>query len=133
VEAIYELRHREFDLLTSVAALHRLAKVSTESPGDPTDLVPESLVSAVVAMVADPQAGGSFGLASTAWSLSRLLMCDLPLIDAIASSAIRRLTQLTCQDLSNFAWAFATLILVDVPFCNAISSEAIRKSSLYDP
>jgi len=91
------------------------------------------LVSAVVAMVADPQAGGSFGLASTAWSLSRLLMCDLPLIDSIASAAIRRLTQLTCQDLSNFAWAFATLISADVRFCSMSHLEAFQKGSLYDP
>jgi len=45
-----------------------------------------------------------------------------PLLDAIAASAIAKMSVLSDQDLTNTAWAFATLHVDNLPLFDAISA-----------
>lgn len=56
-------------------------------------------------------------------------MLDRPLLEAIASEALRRLQDFGCQDLSNTAWAFAKLTIRHGPLLEAIASAAIAHGS----
>jgi len=56
-----------------------------------------------------------------------------PLLDAIAASAIAKMSVLSDQDLTNTAWAFATLHVDNLPLFDAISASAIRNISEIGP
>lgn len=66
-------------------------------------------------------------MANTAWALSKLQVCDEPLMQAIASQSIRQIAQCGAQNLGNLAWAFAKIAMQDAPLMDAISSAAIAK------
>jgi hypothetical protein len=63
----------------------------------------------------------SQGLSNTAWSLSMLILSDVPLLDAIASAALRLLPQFLAQELSTTAWAFAKLAFLHWTLFDAIA------------
>jgi len=65
-------------------------------------------------------------IANTVWSLAHLLCVDAPLLDAISSQALQRLSEFSAQNLSNTAWAFATHRWVDSTLFHAISAAARR-------
>lgn len=52
-----------------------------------------------------------------------------PLLHAISSQAIARITAFKCQDLANSAWAVSTLQGHDSPLCNAIAAQALARRS----
>eukprot|EP00811_Abedinium_folium_P002453 NODE_1224_length_2554_cov_4.608158.p1 GENE.NODE_1224_length_2554_cov_4.608158~~NODE_1224_length_2554_cov_4.608158.p1 ORF type:complete len:473 (+),score=72.33 NODE_1224_length_2554_cov_4.608158:1011-2429(+) len=67
-----------------------------------------------------------------AWAEAALAVENLPLLQALASSSIRIITEaLDAQHLSNTVWAFATLEYEHGPLCNAISAAALRTLSDY--
>jgi len=61
-------------------------------------------------------------LSNTAWAFATLNLCDSTLLDAIASSALKRIQQWRTQELVNTVWAFSKLGNVNQPLLEAISS-----------
>merc|ERR1711904_456075 len=71
-------------------------------------------------------------MSNTAWSYARLEVMDLPLLDAIAQQARRKIFTFDAQALSNTAWAFARLGLTIVPLLHSISQSALNILSDFD-
>lgn len=63
-------------------------------------------------------------MANTAWAFATLAVRDAPLLDAIASAAIKKLIELRAQNLSNTAWAFSALRVPPAPLFSAIAAAA---------
>merc|ERR1711972_338160 len=55
-----------------------------------------------------------------------------PLLKAIASESIAKLTSFELQSLANTAWSFATLGVYDGPLLDSISAQAIARLSQFD-
>jgi len=73
--------------------------------------------------VAQPQE-----LSRMAWSMSKLIVRDLPLLESLAAAAIRRCNAFGHQHLSNTAWSWSTLAVADAgPLLHAIASSALPK------
>jgi len=71
-------------------------------------------------------------LANTAWSLSRLVVLNTTLREAIAASARAQITAFRPQHLQNTAWAFASLEVPNAPLLSAIAAAALRHITAYD-
>jgi hypothetical protein len=63
----------------------------------------------------------SQGLSNTAWSLSMLILSDVPVLGAIAFTALHFLLQFLAQELSTTAWAFAKLAFLHWTLFDAIA------------
>lgn len=72
---------------------------------------------------------GERDLAALVWSFAALGLSNLPLRDAIASAAIRPITEFAPRSLANIAWAFAILDYGAAPFLHAIAAEALGRIS----
>jgi len=55
---------------------------------------------------------------------------NAPLFDALAPQALRKISDLQQQDLSNTAWAFATIVFYNDPLIEAIAAPALPQISL---
>jgi len=73
------------------------------------------------------------GLQTLAWSVGSLKYLHIPLLQAIASEAIRIIKIFRPSELTNPAWAVATRCFNDSPFCNSTAAEAIRNIRDYGP
>jgi len=73
----------------------------------------------------------SFAL--TAWAIAKLLYEDGPLLDAISSASLSRLSQFAVQSLTNTVWAFSKLVRNDEPLLAATASSALRMIAAMDP
>lgn len=72
-------------------------------------------------------------LADTAWAFAKLGCEDRTLMDAIASEAIRKISEVTTQCIAHLAFAFATLGIQNGPLLDALSSAAINKLNEFLP
>jgi len=73
-------------------------------------------------------------LRNTAWASATLLFRDMPLLDAIASSSLKRIDELYDQQhIANLAWAFAKLKILNVPLMNALAAAASTIISDFGP
>jgi len=71
-------------------------------------------------------------LANTAWACANMVYCDEPLLDSLASAALRKLTEYQTQDLQNTAWSYYMLKLGDWPLLSAISSQLTTQGARMD-
>jgi len=65
-------------------------------------------------------------LTNIVWALASLGVPDRPLMYAISSEFLRKITECNGQNLANTVWAFATLGVLHHPLLNAISAQAIK-------
>jgi len=65
-------------------------------------------------------------LSNTAWAFATIRVLNSePLLDAIASEAMPRVTDYLPQDLACTAWSFARFEFPNVPLLNAIAESSI--------
>jgi len=69
---------------------------------------------------------------NTAWSYAVMANCNCPLMDAIASLAIRNLRQFTATLHASLVWSVAALFLCHDPLLTAISASSLRICSECD-
>jgi len=72
-------------------------------------------------------------LTNTAWALATFRIEDLPLLEAIASSAVAQQDSFHGQDLANTAWAYAKLQVLHAPVFDAIAAQALARISEAEP
>jgi len=77
-------------------------------------------------------------LANIAWSLATLIYQDQPLLEAISSESLQKMSDTSfgrvgfvdpygdAQDCANLAWAFAVLEYLDAPLLASIAASSIR-------
>jgi len=71
-------------------------------------------------------------LSNISWSMAARSILDAPFMAAIASSAIRPITQCCGQALANTAWSFATLSISHAPLMPAIAASSRSRLTLGD-
>lgn len=80
---------------------------------------------------------GAQGLANLAWSCATILITPMPLLDAIASEALRPMQQwpgpFKTQEQANTSWAFAKLNILNEPLMEALASASIAKMNSAQP
>lgn len=67
-------------------------------------------------------------LTNTSWAVALLTVGNMPLLTAIAASALRLCSACTAPDLARTSWAFAALELRHAPLSDAISASSRRTS-----
>merc|ERR1712060_312589 len=70
--------------------------------------------------------GASQDRANMAWAFSVLTINDDPLRKALASQAIRTISQFCQQHQATTAWAYSSLIVHHQPLMTAIAAEALK-------
>merc|ERR1739848_630144 len=70
-------------------------------------------------------------ISNTAWAFAVLLNLHEPLIDAIATAALRN-SDLTAPDLVRTAWSYAVLQVGFLPLIDSIAKSALPKLSLFE-
>jgi len=74
----------------------------------------------------------SQGLSTSAWSYATLVVCDPPLLEALASSAITRMSDFDAtQGLANLAWSFSKLLFAHYPLWESIASASLARIGVF--
>jgi hypothetical protein len=99
-------RITELDLSTAATAMRRLATIGVARG----DLANDSTISQLTSIVAEKlHTAEPLAVSNTVWALAKLALRDEPLLSAISSASIPRLSQFGLQDLSTTAWALSAL------------------------
>merc|ERR1739848_951385 len=72
-------------------------------------------------------------ISNTAWAGAVLGYTDQPLLAALSSEALRRITNFLPQDMSNLAWSFANIGVRHSPLLQSIASAAMPRISELEP
>mmetsp|Transcript_3600 Transcript_3600/g.7259 ORF Transcript_3600/g.7259 Transcript_3600/m.7259 type:complete len:258 (-) Transcript_3600:9-782(-) len=67
------------------------------------------------------------------WSFATLNVLDPPLMEALASASLPKISAFGSQSLGNTAWSYAPLKLPNAPLRDAISAASLRKISEFRP
>ncbi|CAE8689755.1 unnamed protein product, partial [Polarella glacialis] len=123
----------ELDMLNSLTALHRIAKLSHTSVGETFDGLVLSLVDRVIAMITCPELTGAIGLANAAWASAKAGARGKARIGAIASRSTTSVSGSSCQDPSNMVRTSGGLLFRGQLPCDAISDPFAKKTAERDP
>lgn len=123
--ALCERRMSEFDDVSIVTAIHRIAKSAGAAPCSFAS--DRRLLSVAASLSPLLSSCNAQSLANTAWSFATLRYRDAPLMSAISSAALRKIAAFSPQELANTPWAYAVLGCPDAPLMPSIASAARRQ------
>lgn len=130
VLSICEGRSSELNAVNIATAVHRIARRASVDEVFASPTLPRLLDAHLEPWRREAPAADALEIASTVWSLARLLFSDATLLDAISSAALRKLRLFCPRWLSKIAWADAPLMYVDSPLRDAIASASLATRQL---